>query len=483
MTKRLTYLLAAGFALGSPAAAQTLPGLGAPAVSGPAQASPAPLQFMPSFADLVEQLQPVVVNISTTHRSDEAEGADEALGVVSPNPQIQEYFAPQNPQQLSLGSGFIVDEEGFIVTNHHVIDKAEAISVTLADERQLEARVVGSDAKTDLALIKVNTAEKLPAAKLGDSDKIRVGDWVVAIGNPFGLGGSVTAGIVSAKSRDIEAGSYDNFIQTDASINQGSSGGPMFNTQGEVIGINSAIYSTTGGSMGIGFAAPVNLAKFVIRELKEKGKVERGWLGIKMQPNTAEIAKSVGQDTAVGVVVTSVSENSPARKAGIEAGDIIVSLNGVEIDDAKTFSRQIAETAAATDIELELWRNKRLISKKLAVELMPEAVRPPAPAPQAAATAETTADIRFATVTPELIEKYQLEADSRGVVVTEVRPGSDAEIKGIKSGDLITEIDKKAVLDINDAQATVDDARRENNRPVLFLINNHNIPHYAAVKL
>ena len=286
-----------------------------------------------SFADLVEQLQPAVVNISTTHMPSDNEDVDDGLGIISPNPQIQNYFAPHNPQQVSLGSGFVVDETGYIVTNHHVIDKAQEINVTLADERQLAAEIVGSDVKTDLALIRVKTAEKLPTVKLGNSDKIRAGDWIIAIGNPFGLGGSVTAGIISAKSRDIEAGAYDNFIQTDASINQGSSGGPMFNMNGEVIGINSAIYSTSGGSMGIGFATPINLAKFVIEQLKSKGKVDRGWLGIKIQ------------DADNGIVVTSVAEDSPAKLADIEAGDVIISLNEQKITDPKQFSRQIAETS------------------------------------------------------------------------------------------------------------------------------------------
>lgn len=459
---RLTYLCAAGALLFAKAATAQAPA---------------------SFADLVETLQPAVVNISTLPLPETDENVDDTLGITSPNPQIQDYFTPHNPQQQSLGSGFIVDEAGYIVTNHHVIDKAQEITVTLADDRQLTAEVVGVDAKTDLALIKINSTEKLPAARLGDSDNIRVGDWVIAIGNPFGLGGSVSAGIVSAKSRDIEAGSYDNFIQTDASINQGSSGGPMFNTNGEVIGINSAIYSTGGGSLGIGFATPVNLAKFVIRELREKGKVERGWLGIKIQPNTTEISESLSQPEHGGVVVTSVSANSPARKAGLEAGDILISLNGTPVDSAKSFSRQVAETPAGSKIRLELWRNKQKQVKELTVEPMPEPTLPQPKAAPAATAQELPLGIGLATVTPELIEQYQLPPQSSGVVITEVIAGSDAEIKGIKTGDLITEIDKKTILDINDAQAAIEDARRENNRPVLFLINNNNIPHYAAVKL
>ncbi len=423
-----------------------------------------------SFADLVEQLQPAVVNISTTHMPSDNEDVDDGLGIISPNPQIQNYFAPHNPQQVSLGSGFVVDETGYIVTNHHVIDKAQEINVTLADERQLAAEIVGSDVKTDLALIRVKTAEKLPTVKLGNSDKIRAGDWIIAIGNPFGLGGSVTAGIISAKSRDIEAGAYDNFIQTDASINQGSSGGPMFNMNGEVIGINSAIYSTSGGSMGIGFATPINLAKFVIEQLKSKGKVDRGWLGIKIQ------------DADNGIVVTSVAEDSPAKLADIEAGDVIISLNEQKITDPKQFSRQIAETSEGSKITLKTLRNQQPQIKNLVVKKMPDLplVKPTTP-PQTNDD-NNLLGMEMAELTPELIERYQLEKESSGVVVVAVKSGSDAEIKGIKPGDLIAAIDKKKVWDINDVRAAVDDAKQENNRQVLLMINNHNVPQYAVVK-
>ena len=434
-------------------------------------AKPVEAQNAPaSFADLVEQLQPAVVNISTTHMPSDNEDVDDGLGIISPNPQIQNYFAPHNPQQVSLGSGFVVDETGYIVTNHHVIDKAQEINVTLADERQLAAEIVGSDVKTDLALIRVKTAEKLPTVKLGNSDKIRAGDWIIAIGNPFGLGGSVSAGIISAKSRDIEAGAYDNFIQTDASINQGSSGGPMFNMNGEVIGINSAIYSTSGGSMGIGFATPINLAKFVIAQLKSKGKVDRGWLGIKIQ------------DADNGIVVTSVAEDSPAKLADIEAGDVIISLNEQKITDPKQFSRQIAETSEGSKITLKTLRNQQPQIKNLVVKKMPDLplVKPTTP-PQTNDD-NNLLGMEMAELTPELIERYQLEKDSNGVVVVAVKSGSDAEIKGIKPGDLIAAIDKKKVWDINDVRAAVDDAKQENNRQVLLMINNHNVPQYAVVK-
>lgn len=457
-------------------------------------------QALPSFADLVEKLQPSVVNISTTHKPQEDSSNEEMLGIESTNPRIKDYFNPQNPQQLSLGSGFIIDGDGYIITNNHVIDQAEEITVTLADNRQLTARLVGRDGKTDIALIKLEASEKLPAVKLGDSDKIRVGDWVLAIGNPFGLGGSVTAGIVSAKSRDIEAGPYDNFIQTDASINQGSSGGPMFNLDGEVIGINTAIFSTNGGSMGIGFAVPVNLTHFVIEQLKSKGKVERGWIGIKIQPNSGDIAHSLSQQAQRGVIVSSVSEGSSAKAAGIEAGDIILSFDGQPIDDAKNFSRMVAETEVGKTINLEIWRDKQIRKISLPVMLMPEEPslykeakeenRDTAPLVETVPERQNAPDglidaleISVADLTPEILNKYSLSNDARGVVVTGVVPGSDAELKGLSVGRLITQIDKKAIFDINDVKTYVNDAKIENNRPVLLLVNDNNVPHYVAVKL
>lgn len=446
-------------------------------------------QRLPSLADLVEKLQPAVVNISTTHKPGSHEAEESIPGIVSANPAISDYFNPQNPAQLSLGSGFIIDKDGYIITNNHVIDGAETIVVTLADNSQFDAEVVGHDSKTDIALIKIKTDNDLPTVKTGDSDKIRVGDWIVAIGNPFGLGGSVTAGIVSAKSRDIEAGPYDNFIQTDASINQGSSGGPMFNMAGEVIGINTAIFSTTGGSMGIGFAVPINLTEFVVRELKSKGKVERGWIGLKIQPNTSDIADSLGQDEPYGVVISGVEENSAAQKAGIEAGDIITALNGETITDAKDFSRQIAETVPGSSINLSIWRNRQQRQAKLQVMKMPEEKNVPVQIPPAAEERKngtaylSEIGIEAAEISPEIIQRYQLTDSQSGLVITKVDSGSDAEVKGLRAGNLITQIDKKAVYDLNDLNTYLEEAKQENMRPVLLLVYDRDLPHFAAIKM
>lgn len=390
-----------------------------------------------SFADLVEKLLPGVVNISTVR---EQPSEVEKIDVVSGNEYLRDYFLQDEGGRTSLGSGFLIDSKGYIVTNNHVIDKADEIVVRLADDRQFNAVVVGRDRMTDLALLKIEAAEPFSYVEFGDSDKVRVGDWILAIGNPFGLGGSVSAGIVSAKSRDIDAGSYDSFIQTDAAINQGSSGGPLFNMQGKVIGVNTAIFSSSGASMGIGFATPVNLSKFVIEQLMAKGKVERGWIGVKVVSNDVALDISATKTFTGGVTVNSLSENSPAVAAGIEAGDIIMALNGTDIRNAKDFSRRIAETPVGTTIILRLWRNGQIKDISLDIVLMPE-------------------EKKSAPVHSEqpggYIEQLGLMTDVRdnAVVVDGVTAGSDAEAKGIKPGDIITEADGRSVSSAGDLRS------------------------------
>ena len=427
----------------------------------------------PSFADLAEKLTPSVVNISSFSQNETENGEG------------------NTPLSESLGSGFIIDGNGYIITNNHVVDKAESISITLSDDTKTEARVIGKDPKTDLALIKIETKRPLNAVKFGDSDKIRVGDWVLAIVNPFGLGSSVTAGIVSAKSRDIESGPYDSFIQTDASINQGNSGGPMFNLQGEVIGISSAIFSTTGASQGVGFAIPANLAGWVISQLKEHGEVKRGWIGIKIQPNTPEIADSLGISANQGVVVSGVTEQGPAQKAGLQAGDIVLSFNRQPIDNTKNLSRLIAETKIGTPAPIEIWRSGQKQTLTVPIELMPEET-PLSAAKETASDAAETPDngeslniIGFTVkeISPELAERYKLAPSTSGVVVTDILPNSDASRKGIKIGDIIVKIDKRNIIGESAFHEYVNDARRENNRPVLLAIQGQEALHFVAVKL
>ncbi len=442
--------------------------------------SAAQAQILPSFADLIEKLQPSVVNISTVKQPDDGENSDLQADAL----HVEDFLQKKNPQTVSLGSGFIFDHSGFIVTNNHVIENAEEITVTTADNRKFDATVVGKDTKTDIALIKISANENFPFLPMGNSDKLRVGDWVLAIGNPFGLGGSVSAGIVSAKSRDIESGPYDNFIQTDASINQGSSGGPLLNLNGEVVGVSTAIFSTSGGSMGIGFAMPINQIKFVIDQLQKNGKVDRGWVGLKIQPNSTDIAESVERKNADGIIVTSVTQGSPAARAKIEAGDIILSFDGYNIENAREFSRLVAETEIGKEVVVKLWKQQKEQNVTITIEKMPEEVSLPKKenAPQSV-TDFNELGLKLEEITPEIIDTYQLEKDQQGLVVTAVQPASDAENKGLKKGVVITHFDKKPVFDLNDAETYIREAQAENNRPVLLLIEENKIPHYAAVKL
>lgn len=440
----------------------------------------------PSFADLAEKLIPSVVNISTTHDSEENADFDNQLET-----NVNSIFNAPISNKISLGSGFIIDSSGYIITNAHVIDKAQSIMVTLSDNQSVEAKLIGKDTKTDIALIKIGIQKNLPPVKMGDSDAMRVGDWILAIGNPFGLGGSVTAGIISAKSRDIETGPYDNFIQTDASINQGSSGGPMFNLQGELIGVNTAIFSTNGGNMGIGFAIPSNLIKYVIQELKSHGKVDRGWIGIKMQALSAEMAQSLSLKNQQGVIITEVLPNSTAGKAGLVAGDIILSFDKKPIESTRNLSRLVAETPIGKKIELEIWRDKKIQNIKLIIEKMPEdsssekqietfqndnALIPNGPHIEALG-------FSLEELTPDIAQKYHLSSSTIGLIITHVNPNSDAAQKGLKAGNLILAMDKKPVLDLNDIHNGIREAQHNQNRPVLLQVKDGEQIYLVALKL
>ncbi|MEI7668849.1 MAG: Do family serine endopeptidase, partial [Pseudomonadota bacterium] len=331
-----------------------------------------------SFADLVEKLTPTVVNISTTQKIKGGIQGQQMFELPQGGEMPEEFrdffeqFAKPNGKQaerevFSLGSGFVIDENGYIATNNHVIADADEITVIFSDDSKLKAKIVGRDVKTDLALLKVEAGKKLPAAVLGDSDNARVGDWVIAIGNPFGLGGTVTAGIVSARARNINSGPFDDFIQTDAAINRGNSVGPLFNSKGEVVGINTAIFSPTGGSIGIGFAVPMALAKPVFSQLKSSGKIERGWLGVKIQQVTEEIADSVGLKKNAGALVVSVAKGSPAEIAGILPQDIIILFDGKEIKEMRSLTRIVAETKNGKATSVEVWRKG--VAKTLTIKV------------------------------------------------------------------------------------------------------------------
>lgn len=436
---------------------------------GAAAAFPVRAQYgFPSFADLAEKLIPTVVNISTIQQPDQinipAEGSNGG----------GEYYDPLEGR-VALGSGFIISEDGYIITNNHVIENAEVVNVVLFDNTEVEADIIGGDEKTDIALIKIEPPFELDKVTFGDSDAIRVGDWVLAIGNPFGLGGSVTAGIVSAKSRDIAAGPYDNFIQTDAAINQGSSGGPMFNTKGEVIGINSALFSTSGNNMGIGFAIPINIVEWIVKQLEQSGEVKRGWIGIRVQPNSKNLARSLNLKDSQGIIVSGISENGPAAKAGLQAGDVIISLGQTEINSCKDFSRLIAEMPAGSEAQLVIWRNQEIEPITVKVENMPKSPKA-APREQVKPDSDGGKILKesgmiLKEITPEIVKNMNLSPTTMGLLVEGVEFGSDADRQGIKRGDIILKMDLKDCVTLSAALGHIQDAQTE-KRPLHLMIQN-----------
>lgn len=436
---------------------------------GAAAAFPVRAQYgFPSFADLAEKLIPTVVNISTIQQPDQinipAEGSNGG----------GEYYDPLEGR-VALGSGFIISEDGYIITNYHVIENAEVVNVVLFDNTEVEADIIGGDEKTDIALIKIEPPFELDKVTFGDSDAIRVGDWVLAIGNPFGLGGSVTAGIVSAKSRDIAAGPYDNFIQTDAAINQGSSGGPMFNTKGEVIGINSALFSTSGNNMGIGFAIPINIVEWIVKQLEQNGEVKRGWIGIRVQPNSKNLARSLNLKDSQGIIVSGISENGPAAKAGLQAGDVIISLGQTEINSCKDFSRLIAEMPAGSEAQLVIWRNQEIEPITVKVENMPKSPKA-APREQVKPDSDGGKILKesgmiLKEITPEIVKNMNLSPTTMGLLVEGVEFGSDADRQGIKRGDIILKMDLKDCVTLSAALGHIQDAQTE-KRPLHLMIQN-----------
>ena len=429
-----------------------------------------------SFADQVDRLSPAVVNISTTTIVNEGPAMD--MPQFPPGSPFEDFFKnfgdnDRKRRASSLGSGFIIDDSGIVVTNFHVIENAEEITVTLADETAFTAKVLGQDQKTDIAVLKIDPGEtELTAVPFGDSDSLRVGDWVLAIGNPFGLGGTVTAGIVSARGRDIGNGPYDDFIQTDASINRGNSGGPLFNTDGEVIGINTAIFSQSGGSVGIGFAISSNLAKRVTSQLAEFGTTRRGWLGVFIQEITPDIADSLGLDTAAGALVSTVNENSPAQAAGLEPGDVIVSFDGRMIDKMRDLPRIVAETEIGKTVPVGVIRNGKSIEVQVTLGELEKAELVGIVNEQPEGEAESFDRLGFSVenLTAELAGELGLDADTRGVVVTEVAEGGPAFAKGLKPGDIIRRFGQRRVEDAADLAKSVSETREAGRAGVLLLV-------------
>lgn len=477
-------------------------------------AAPAAARGAPeSFADLAAKLAPAVVNISTATKGQARAGAPD-MPNLPPGSPFEQFFkdfmernrppgerpsprgeGPSRPERpeaperrsQSLGSGFIIDASGLIVTNNHVIDGADEITVTLADNTKLKATLVGRDERVDVALLRVKADKPLPSVQFADSATARVGDWALAIGNPFGLGGTVTAGIISALQRDIHSGPYDEFIQTDASINQGNSGGPLFNMKGEVIGINTAIYSRSGGSIGIGFAVPANLAKSVVAQLREFGRARRGWLGVRIQQVTAEIAESVGLKEVVGAMIAGTNEGGPADKGKIRPGDIVVRFNNQDVKEMRNLPRIVAETTIGQEVPITVWRDGKEIILPIIIGELPtdqQAAAPKKGEDEARGTELTGLGLQVGPITPGNREKFQLANDQKGVVITEVTPGSSAAERGLKPGDVIVEMQQEAVNSPADVQKRLETLRKQQNRrSVLLLIQSRDARHWVPLPL
>ncbi len=441
--------------------------------------------FPSSFADLAEKLMPSVVNISTSKT---------VVTTINPFPGFQfppgspfedmfkDFGTPQKKKAYSLGSGFIIDSSGIIITNNHVIEGAEDILVRIEGEKEYEAKVIGADPFSDLAVLKIKSSEKFKPVKFGDSDKARIGDWVIAIGNPFGLGGTVTSGIISARNRNIGMARYEDFIQTDASINQGNSGGPLFNVDGDVIGINTAIFGRQ-GNIGIGFSIPSNNAIKVIDQLIKYGETKRGWLGVRIQTVTEEIAEAEKLDKPRGALVQDLSTGGPSEKGGIKAGDIILEFDGKLINNVKELISIVAQTEVGKTVEVKVWRNQREVIKKIKIGRL-----------------ETSKDfnikkaeehkskvieglkIRVRVLTNEDIEARNLPKDITGAVITKIE--NDSPINYLNVNNIIVEAQKKKIKTIGDLKNIVNSALRSSNKTILIAIyNNQNQRRYIGVKL
>ncbi|MCB1529472.1 MAG: DegQ family serine endoprotease [Rhodospirillales bacterium] len=457
-----------------------------------------PLGAPESFADLAEKLLPAVVNISSTQKAAEVPEGFPEMPEFPPGSPFEDFFEefmnrhgneqPALPA-ASLGSGFIIDaEKGYVVTNNHVIRDAEEVHVILQDDSKIKAEIVGRDEKTDLAVLKIETKKKLTQVDFGDSDALRVGDWIVAIGNPFGLGGTVTAGIISARQRDINSGPYDDFLQTDASINRGNSGGPMFDLSGKVIGVNTAIFSPSGGSVGIGFAIPSAMVKPVISQLIEYGKTRRGWLGVRIQTVTDEIAESLGLTKAHGALVASVTPGGPAEKAKLKAGDIITEFDGKDVEDMRSLPRIVAETPIDKKTELKYWRDGKEHKAKVVIGELEKAEEN-----GLLETAQETKDIKgvdidsvgitLSALTDKNREAFNVPDDVEGVAIVKVDPKGEAAEKGLGAGSIIVEINQQAVTTPQEAEDIIAKAVKSKRSSVLLLVSNEGEVRFVALKL
>jgi serine protease Do len=461
------------------------------------------VQMVPAtFADLASKVTPAVVNISSTHvetaDAEQPQGMPDLRG--TPFEQFFKQFMenqnggkPMKRKATALGSGFVIDPTGYIVTNNHVIESATDIQVTTTDGVDHPAKLIGADPKTDLALLKIETGKPLAYVQFGDSDKARVGDWVLAIGNPFGLGGTVTTGIISARSRDIHEGPFDDFLQIDASINQGNSGGPTFDMNGNVVGINTAIFSPSGGSVGIGFAIPSNLAKPILAELKDKGSIQRGYLGVEIQQVTPEIAKAIGLDEPKGALVASVQPDSPAAKARLEAGDVIVSYNNQPVHEMRDLPRLVAETDPNAKVELGILRNKHEMTVSTIVGKLKDDEKVASNDSQGqedGSVEDSKAGVQvsalgatLAPVTATTRQMFNLDDSEKGVVVADLDSDSPLADQGIRPGDVIKRVSDSAVASPADVKRLAEKAKENKENVLLMLVDRQGRSLFVAVKL
>jgi serine protease Do len=461
----------------------------------PTLTAPASARGPDGIADVAEKVIDAVVNISTSQNvasRNQGGGGGGAMPNLPNDPQLDELFRDffnrrgqqgdnQNrggntPRRVnSLGSGFIIDSAGIVVTNNHVIADADEITVILNDGSRIKAELIGKDQKTDLALLRIKTDKQLKSVKFGNSDSLRLGEWVVAIGNPFSLGGTVTAGIVSARNRDINSGPYDNYIQTDAAINRGNSGGPLFNLEGEVVGINTAIISPSGGSIGIGFAVPSKTALAVIDQLKNFGETRRGWLGVRIQQVTDEIAESLGIKPARGALVAGVDEKGPAKPAGIEPGDVIVKFDGQDIKEMRDLPRVVADTPVGKDVPVLVIRKGKEETKTVTLGRLEDgekqaALTTPQNTPEVKPVIKKTLGLELSNMSDDLRKKYKIKDTVKGIVILGIDAGSAAADKRLNAGDTIVEIAQEAVASADDFQAKIDKLKKDGRRSALLLV-------------
>jgi serine protease Do len=488
LSRRLRPLMAA-VCLGVASVLMPAPGLSGPALArGP-----------DGIADVAEKVIDAVVNISTSQTVEAKGGGGDGRGAMPqlpPGSPFEEFFDDffknrrggnskgadkggdlQPRKTNSLGSGFIVDTSGIVVTNNHVIADADEINVIMNDGTKIKADLVGVDKKTDLAVLKFKPVKPLIAVKFGDSDKLRLGEWVIAIGNPFSLGGTVTAGIVSARNRDISSGPYDNYIQTDAAINRGNSGGPLFNLDGEVIGVNTLIISPTGGSIGIGFAVPSKTVAGVVDQLRQFGELRRGWLGVRIQQVTDEIAESLNIKPARGALIAGVDDKGPAKPAGIEPGDVVVKFDGKDIKEPKDLSRVVADTAVGKEVDVVVIRKGAEETRKVTLGRLEDgdkavqaSVKTPEPVEKP--VTQKALGLDLATLSKDLRSRYKVKDSVKGVIITNVDGTSDAAEKRLSAGEVIVEVAQEAVSNAADVKKRVDQLKKDGKKSVLLLVSN-----------